>query len=173
MKKDIYYQYYVEGECEKCMINALKTQFRCIIPGKVECFNAVQNIFTCSRLRSLKTGTNIVLVYDTDTNDITNLQKNIIFLKNQSAIANVFCIPQVYNLEDELIFSCRIRKVGDLTQCQTVKDFKRTFIACTNIDVRLKKCHFSMDRFWSRIPSNSFQTFGNDSKQIRINPENI
>ena len=173
MKKEVYYQYYVEGESEKCLINALKTKLRCIVPGKVERFNVIQDIFNNSRLRSLKTGTNIILVYDTDTNDIANLRKNIAFLKKQTAIANVFCIPQVYNLEQELVFSCDIRRAGELTQCQTIKDFKRTFIACTNIDVRLKKCRFSMDRLWSRIPENNFCVFGNDSKQIRIHPEHL
>lgn len=96
------YQYYVEGEDEKALINALKSELRCIEPGKVDVFNVVQNEFTLARLRPLKTGTIVVLIYDTDVEKTDKLKDNIRFLRKHAAVKDILCIPQVRNLEDVL-----------------------------------------------------------------------
>lgn len=49
MKKGINYQYYVEGEDEKKLLNVLKAM-GCIESGKVDKFNVVQNEFTFARI---------------------------------------------------------------------------------------------------------------------------
>lgn len=46
MDKRKNYQYYVEGDDEKCLINVLKRDLQCIASGKVEKFNAIQNKFS-------------------------------------------------------------------------------------------------------------------------------
>ena len=47
-------------------------------------------------MRTLKTGTTVVLVYDTDVEMNTKiLDENIAFLKRQKGIKEVICIPQV------------------------------------------------------------------------------
>ena len=61
------YQYYVEGDDEKALVNTLKSDLRCIESGKVDVFNVVQNLLKPTRLRTLKPNTIVVLVYDTDT----------------------------------------------------------------------------------------------------------
>ena len=66
MRRNTIYQYYVEGEDEKSIINALKQGLRKIESGKVEKFNVIQNKFTIARIRPLKSGTVVILVYDTD-----------------------------------------------------------------------------------------------------------
>lgn len=139
MAKNKNYQYYVEGEDEKCIINTLKAELGCIVPGKVEKFNVVQNEFTVGRLRTLKMGTVVVLVFDTDTDNSIILQKNITFLKKQSAVKEVVCIPQIYSLEDELLRSCQIKKIEELTKSKSKKDFKGDLIKCCNLAERLKK----------------------------------
>ena len=42
MQKKGYYQYYVEGEDERKLLSVLKTEMECIVPGKIEVFNVVE-----------------------------------------------------------------------------------------------------------------------------------
>lgn len=82
MRRNGIYQYYVEGDNEKKLINTLKQELKCIQAGKVDIFNPVQERFSNTRLRPLRTGTMVVLVYDTDTDSVGILKDNIYFLKN-------------------------------------------------------------------------------------------
>lgn len=168
MRKNRIYQYYVEGEDEKSVINALKQEIGCIESGKVEKFNVIQNKFTIARVRPLKKGTVAVLVYDTDIETNTKtLEYNIDFLKKQSAIKDVVCIPQVKNLEDELMRACNIKHIGELTKSGSKKDYKRDLISCTNLGKRLHNCNFDISKFWSKTPQNVFQKFQNSSDKIK------
>ncbi len=169
MGKNTNYQYYVEGDDEKCILNVLKTDLRCIMPGKVDKFNVVQEKLTIGRIRTMKTGTIVVLIFDTDTDNTTCLKDNIAFLKRQKGIIRqVICIPQIHNLEEELIYSCNIKEISEITQSKSNKDFKRDLLVRTNIDKRLKKCGFSMEKFWSRNPQNAFSSFSNDAAYIKL-----
>lgn len=168
MIKGKIYQYYVEGEDEKSLLEVLKRDLRCIASGKVEKFNVVQNRFTVARVRPLKTGTTIVLVYDTDVDNIEILKQNIEFLNKQPGIKEVLCIPQMKNLEEELEYACQIKNALEVTNSPTLTDFKRDLISCNNLASRLKKCNFDISRFWSRVPANSFSEFGNDASKIKL-----
>ena len=46
--------YYVEGECEKKLIDALKGEKKGLLAGKVEVFNFVRDRFSELRIRTLK-----------------------------------------------------------------------------------------------------------------------
>lgn len=166
------YHYFVEGADEKCVINALKTELQCIVPGKVEEFNVIQNHFPPARIRALKTGTIVILVFDTDKGNDTVLNSNIEFLKKQYAVKDVICIPQVKNLEEELEYSCNIKNVRELTGSSSIKDFKRDILTCTNVGARLKKCGFSIDKFWSRNPVDLFENYMNDAAKIKFRMRN-
>ena len=168
MAKSNNYQYFVEGADEKCIINALKTELQCIVPGNVVVFNVIQDHFTAARIRLLKAETIAILVFDTDKSDISILNSNIDFLKRQHAIKEIVCIPQISNLEEELVYSCNIKNVCDLTGSSSIKDFKRDILTCTNVGARLQKCGFSIDKFWSRQPVNAFKSFINDSEKIKL-----
>lgn len=161
------YQYYVEGEDEKCLVQVLKTELRCIEPGKVQKLNAVQERFKIGHIRTLKADTIIVLIYDTDKEQTDILQENINFLKKQGAVKSVLCIPQIKNLEEELVYSCNMKKVGELTHSETISDFKGAIIGCSNLGARLKQCGFSVNKLWSRIPVNTFSKFGNNADKIK------
>ncbi len=167
MRRQIYYQYFVEGEDEIKLLNVLKSDIGCITAGKVDKFNPVQKNFTSARIRTLKPNTVIILIYDTDVEKIEILQKNIAFLERQTAIKEVFCIPQVKNLEEELMRACQIRSIEELTGSTSKKDYKRDIISCTNLDTRLKKCNFDIQKFWQCIPKNGFYIFGNDAEKIK------
>lgn len=162
------FQYYVEGDDEKALLNVLKSDMHCIETGKVNKFNVIQNSFTVARIRTLKQNTSVILVYDTDIEKTDILQDNVDFLKRQTAVKEVICIPQVKNLEDELVRSCQIKKIEDLTQSGSRKDYKRDLISCTNLKSRLENCSFDISKFWCCIPQNSFQVFGNQADKIRL-----
>lgn len=167
MRKQIFYQYYVEGEDERSLVNALKTGLRCIEPGKVEKFNAVQNPFPFSMIRLLKYNTIVILIYDTDVEYCDILRQNIAFLKKQKNIRDVLCIPQVRNLEEELKYACNIKNIRELTHSDTEKDYKRDIISCSNLSARLLRCGFEKTKLWSRMPGNRFLEFGNDAAKIK------
>ena len=168
MKERLYYQYYVEGEDEKKFLEVLKRDLQCIASGKVEKFNVIQNKLTITRIRPLRQGTIVAFVYDTDVENIEIIQQNIEFLKAQSGIKDVLCIPQVKNLEEEILRACKIRNMGELTHSCTKKDYKRDLISCGNLGSRLEKCGFDISKFWNSIPENKFYVFGNDGAKIKI-----
>ena len=169
LKKKGNYQYYVEGEDDRCIVNTLKGDMACIVSGKVNVFNAVQERFTLARIRPLKDNTSVVLVYDTDTNNTRILSENIQFLKKQKAVKEIICIPQVKNLEDELVRACmNISAVEQLTHSPTVKDYKRDIIKCNNLKNRLEAASFDLTKLWCKVPTNAFSQFGNDAAQIKV-----
>lgn len=168
MRKNGIYQYYVEGEDEKKIVNTLKQEIGCIASGKVEKFNVIQNRFSVARIRPLKKGTIIVMVYDTDVEtNINILEYNIKFLKKQSAIKDVICIPQVNNLEDELVRACNVRNAAQITKSDSQKEYKKDLISCTNLAKRLQNCEFDVTKFWNELPKNSFKKYGNNSNAIK------
>ena len=68
--------YYVEGLCEQQLIAALKENPARLISGKVRVFNVIQNLIPKSQMISIQAGTTVVLVFDTDVPQTTNLRKN-------------------------------------------------------------------------------------------------
>lgn len=167
-RKDIF-QYYVEGEDDKCIVNTLKSEMFCIQSGKVNVFNVVQEKFNLARIRTLKDNTIVVLIYDTDINNIQILQDNIDFLRKQKAVKEIICIPQVNNLEDELVRACsKINAVEQITRSSTKKDYKRDLIKCNNLGQRLQASGFDLNKMWKMIPTNGFKEFGNESSKICI-----
>lgn len=167
-KGDIFH-FYVEGEDEKSLLEALKRDIGCIESGKIDRFNVVQNKFTIARIRPLKPGTVVVLIYDTDVEDTIDILKyNIDFLKKQNGIKDVICIPQVKNLEDELLRACNIKKITELTKSASKTNYKRDLISCKNLAARLSMCEFNIAHLWNSIPNNSFKHFGNNAETIKI-----
>ena len=69
--------YYVEGPCEQQLIAALKEAPERLIPGKIKVFNVVQNLIPKSQMLSIQAGTTVVLVFDTDVSQTSNLKKNL------------------------------------------------------------------------------------------------
>ena len=107
------YHYYVEGDDEKKVIDTLKTSMQLIISGKVDVFNVIERKFTRNQIMRLKQGTIVVLVFDTDTNQVDTLLENILFLQKQPIVKKVICVPQVKNLDDELLRSCNIKQIKE------------------------------------------------------------
>ena len=168
MRKNTSIHYFVEGEDEKKLVNVLKTDMRIIKPGKVQKLNVLQNHISDTILRTFKEGTTVVLIFDTDTNQIDILNKNIKKLKNCRFVSSIITIPQVPNLEKELVRSCNINKITELLNSKSVKDFKNDLIHISNLDKKLKEHDFNLNIFWSQQPKAPFQNIPNNSNNIKI-----
>jgi len=165
--KNINYQYFVEGEDEKKLLNTLKNQLGIVQAGKVQVLNVVQNKIPQTILRTLKKGTVVILVFDTDTSDIDILKQNIKLLNECGFISKVITVPQVKNLEDELVRSCDIRSITELLNSRSKKEFKSDLIRITNLDKKLREHKFDINRFWSQQPSAPYQEIINDADSIK------
>lgn len=115
------FQYYVEGDDEKRLIEVLKTDMRLIIPGKVQILNVVQERLSDMKLRTLHAGTILVFVFDTDVGDPAILNENITKAKQSSNIKDVYCVPQVKNIEDELIRAMGLKNIEELLNSRAKK----------------------------------------------------
>lgn len=162
-----YYHYFVEGEGEYAIIKTLKTDLQCIQAGKVDVFNVIQNSLNKNMLMRLKKGTIVILVFDTDKDKTDILDENIRFLKKQSHIKRVICVPEVKSLEEELVRSCNIRDVKELMKSKSNSEYKKDLAQCRNLDQVLKRYQFNIDKFWNQEPTGVFSKYKNESKLIR------
>lgn len=159
--------YLVEGEDEKKLVRTLITDMGLILPGKVRVLNVVQEKITRTQAVSFGELANIILVFDTDCDNSAILNSNIKLLKSLSNVQNVYCIPQVRNLEDELLRSCKIRTIRELTSSKSNTDYKKDLIRMTNLASHLKTSGFDIKIFWNRVPSGTFSGIPNDASKIR------
>lgn len=166
--KTRYIQYFVEGEDERELINVLKTDLRAIRPGKVQILNVVEQEFTNGRLMPLRPGTMAVLVFDTDTGHIDILKANLEKLKKCSAVSEIVTIPQVANLEQELVRSCNIKTITELLGSRSKGDFKRDINKVTNLTQKLRKHHFDIRQFWCKQPAAPYQDIENQAKRVKL-----
>lgn len=166
--KNVNVQYYVEGEDEKKLVNTLKNQLRVIVTGKVQKLNVIQDKINYNILRTLKKGTIVVLIFDTDTDNVDTLNNNIQKLKECSFVSKIVTIPQVPDLESELIRSCNIKKITQLLNSRSKKDFKSDLIHITNLDIKLKEHEFDINLFWNQQPDFPYQNIPNNSQIIKI-----
>lgn len=165
-----FYQYYVEGETEKKLLEVLKQEKKYIKPGKVEVFNMIQNRITYSKIRPLKKNTVVVILFDTDKAETGCLDENIKFLKESKHIKKVICIPQCKNLEDELNRSCcKIKNISELLHCRSNGDFKRDFLSCThkNLNQKLIQGGFNINDLWTEEAVDPFHIFKNEAYRIK------
>lgn len=133
MKNNQKYQYYVEGEHEKKLLDIFKTDLQCIHPGKVEVFNPITRKISKSKIMKLSNGTIIILVFDSDVEECQILKDNISFLSSQKNVKDVWCVIQVKNIEEELCRSCDLKTIQLLTNSKTKKDFKNDLMKINNL----------------------------------------
>lgn len=165
--KDIY-QYFVEGEDEKHLIEVLKTDMKLIMPGKVQIFNVVQEIIKDSRLKILSNNTTLVFLFDTDVENTNILYPNIQKAEKSSKVKKVLCVTQVKNLEDELIRCTNISNIEELLNSKSKSDFKRDFLKERHVQKKLENHGFDIEKLWCQTPPKPFDEISNDAKVIKI-----
>ena len=162
--------YLAEGECEEKLLNALKQKPAQISPGRVKKFNVVQNELKASHLMSFPSGSNVVLVFDTDVEETECLKKNIELLKSQFGKVEITTIPQYLNFEQEMERCTDVIKAPDLTKNSTVSDFKRAVNRMKDADFRglLKRHKFDKTKLWIKNPPKAFSFVKQQSDQIKL-----
>ena len=164
------YHYYVEGENERVLVEILSKckdeKFNVIRPGKIDVFNVVEREIKSTHMLNLKDNTVVVLVFDTDTKSRAILDKNTKFLEKHKKIKDVILIPQVYNLEDELIRSCNIKNILQLLGSKSKKEFKSDFNKVNNLNEYLIKAEFTFNKLWRKNTNGVFAGIKNGIHKI-------
>lgn len=161
-------QYFVEGECEKKLIRTLIEQ-KLILPGQTDVLNPIQAHIKTTHLRTLPIKARIILVFYTDMTELRILEQNIRYLRAQHN-KEIITIPQVLNLEDEMIRCTDIRYIRNLLSCTHDSDFKTAFIEERKLYDKLLFHQFDLKKLWSLDPPPAFQKIGiaNQSDLIRL-----
>lgn len=160
--------YFVEGQCEEVLLNALKERPPKIVPGRVKVFNVIKNELTRSQLLMIQPGTTVVLVFDTDVAITDKLRKNIRLIDQYCSRTKIVFLPQVLNLEDELVRCTDIRSPAELTRSKSVKDFKRDFCALTNPRDVLNRHQLDVLRLWTTNPPEVFSFIDRNAYSIKV-----
>lgn len=166
-------QYYVEGDMERNLINTLKTEMQCILPGKVSVINVIQeDLKSGRRLMLLPPKTTVVLIFDTDVTDcnIDILRENINILNRNPHVKEVICIPQYKKLEDEIIRSTDIRNFKEFTQSKSNSDCKRDFLKMDlkRLSKKLQEHQFDLNKLWNQKPMSPYSFIENGAHKIKI-----
>ena len=143
--------YFVEGECERKLLDSLKSGRSLIHPGKVRVFNVIQNKLKPSHLISIKEGY-VVFVFDSDTPSVTCLKENIALVKRICPIGSVklLFLVQVENFEEEIVRATDVRRIVELIGSRSEKDFKPDFIALKDCRATLEKHGFDIRKMWNQ-----------------------
>jgi hypothetical protein len=140
--------YWVEGETERALIMSLKKRY--IKSGKISVFNIVEKQVGRGDIRTLKHGTTLILIFDTDTGDFSKLNENLKILVKEKAIKKIVLIPQNKNLEDELVRATNIIHIRELLGSQSNSDFKYDCIHCNNFFEKIENKEFDINSLWKQ-----------------------
>lgn len=152
LTKSKFVQYYVEGKDEEKLIHVLKSDLCVIRSGKVQRLNVIEHLLTDAQLMTLRVGTMVVLIFDTDTQHTNILSRNL----------------EKLNLEDESVRSCDIKKITELLDSKSNKDFKSDFIQANNLANKLREHQFDINRLWNKQPFPPYQNIINKAKIIKL-----
>ncbi|GAA6394315.1 hypothetical protein I4100191B2_17970 [Clostridiales bacterium] len=161
--------YFVEGECEAKLINALKEIPAVIRPGKVKIINVIQNLLSASQLVQIQPGTTVVLVFDTDVPKTDYLKENILQLRKKCTKVEVVFLAQVRNFEEELVRVTDVGRASELTHSRSSSDFKRDFCATTNTRHLLNRHYLDLGKLWTTHPPEEFSFVLSNSGIIKQN----
>lgn len=101
-------QYYVEGECEQKLVKTLAAH-NLILPGQTDVLNPVQDQIKSTHLRKLPAKTTVVLIFDTDKNNMDILKANIQFLKKHQNIKKTIAICSLIKSQKRMVLSTGIQ----------------------------------------------------------------
>ena len=160
--------YFVEGKCEAALLAALKESPQKIVSGRVKIFNVIGNLIPRSQLVTIQAGTTVVFVFDTDVPITESLKKNIQLVSTYCSKSKLVFLPQVMNLEDELVRCTDIRNISELTRSKSTKDFKRDFCVMTNCRDVLDRHQLDILRLWTQNPPEVFRFIPSNSKIIKL-----
>lgn len=164
------YIYFVEGPCEKQLIDALHVPPLRVAPGKAIVCNVIQNLIPKSQMLSIQPGTVVVLVFDTDKPITDKLQKNLELLSRYCTRIRIATLAQVLDFEDELVRSCNIKSVTEITRSKSVQNFKTDFCRMKIPDCRASLERHGLDtkQLWRKNPRNPFTFISQGADDVVI-----
>ena len=159
--------YFVEGKCEEKLINSLKNSY--LKSGKVKKINVLTTVIKKSDMRNLDKNSNIIIIFDVDvllkkTVNTKILNESLLTLKKNKY--KVITVEQKNNLEDEIVYSTKLKKIEQMFNVESVKDHKVRFLTCKDLLVKLNDNSFDILKIWSR--DNGVTNSENESKKIKI-----
>ena len=162
--------YFVEGKCEKQLINALKISPEILTPGKVKVYNVKQNLIPKSQLLAIQPRTKVALVFDTDVEDRKALDKNIEMLRKYCSNVTVINMMQVLDFEDEIVRSTDVSKAQELTKSRSVSNFKTDFCRMKVNDCRslLERHQLDIVKMWTTEPPETFKDLEQDVAKVLV-----
>lgn len=160
--------YFVEGECEEALISALKAAPAVITPGKTKVLNVLTEEITKSRLIMISPGTTVVFVFDTDVPITDRLKLNISRIEQYCTSSKLIFLPQVRNLEDELVRCTDISKITELTKSKSTSNFKADFCKVSNLRATLTKHQLDVLKLWTMNPPEPFTFIPANSSAIKV-----
>lgn len=160
--------YFCEGPCDEVLIKALKEEPGFIAPGKTKVFNVITNLIPKSVLLAIKPGTTVFFVFDTDVALTDKLKKNIEYIDKYCSKSKLVFLPQVKNLEDELVRCSNVSKVTELTQSKSISNFKTDFCRISNARTVLSDHQIDVLRLWTTNPPEVFAFVPRNSGLIKI-----
>lgn len=165
--QNTHYQFFVEGQCEERLVRELKAN-GLIVSGKVTKKNVIQELIPDPLLRTMSENSIAILVFDTDTNNISVLEENIKRLKAFGRAQTIWLVMQVRNLEDELVRSTSVRRITDLLNSKSISEFKHDFIKEQNLFVKLTDKNFDIGKIWVTSPNGLFSRYSNNGANIKL-----
>ncbi len=162
--------YFVEGPCEKQLIDALKAVPRLLTPGKVNVHNVVQDVIPRRVVNMIKVGTTVVFAFDTDVEKTDVLLKNIVYMKKYATQVKIVLLAQVLNFEDEIARATDVKKAQELTKSRTVSDFKSDFCRLKVEECRraLERHHLDVSVLWTKNPPGDFSFIEQNGDTIKL-----
>lgn len=150
--------YFVEGSCERQLIEALKYELRRLVPGKVVVLNIITEEIPRRTVNMIQQGTVVAFVYDTDVEKTDILLKNIRRVKEYVGQVKILHLAQVLNFEDEIVRSTDVKKAQELTKSTGVNKFKADFCRMKVPDCRsaLERHHIDVSKLWCKEPPEKF-----------------
>lgn len=160
--------YFVEGECEKQLIAALKITPERLIPGKVKVYNVIQKLIPKSQLLSIQPKTTVALVFDTDVSDRRYLDKNIELIKNHCVNVSIVNLMQVMDFEDEMVRSTDVNEAIELTKSKSTSNFKTDFCRINSEQCRnlLDRHKFDVRKLWVTKPPEAFDDLQQEGNEV-------
>lgn len=159
--------YFVEGECEYALLHALKEHPALIAPGKIKVLNVLTEEISKSRVIMISPGTTVVFVFDTDVPITEKLKRNIARIEQYCTSTQLVFLPQVRNLEDELVRCTDVTKVTELTKSKSTSNFKSDLCKTSNLRAVLTKHQIDVLRLWTTNPPETFAFFPRNSDVIK------
>lgn len=158
--------YFVEGECEKKLINVIKNKY--IQSGKVRIKNISQKVIHPSILRTLERNAICVMIVDTDVlyNNEKCFQKILENKRNleKNGVKYIF-VYQDKDLEDEIVKSTNLKKISEMFGTKSVREHKTIFNDYKNLLQKLENIGFDINKIWlyndDKLPENK-------SKKIKL-----